>query len=53
MSRPKSHLAVLKNCVPGTFAGVLLSTTVTLDDELLPGRDDGEVAEGEQHRRRW
>src|SRR6266446_5410306 len=30
MSRPKSHLAVLMNCIPGAFTGVLFRTTVRL-----------------------
>ena len=48
MSRPKSHLAVLMNCVPERVRRRVVEHDRELDDELLLGRDDGEVAEGEQ-----
>src|SRR5215467_14894905 len=36
MSRPNCQLAVLKNCFPGTFVGVSLSTTVMLMTNCCP-----------------
>src|SRR5207244_6918441 len=44
MSRPKSHLAVLTNCLPGTFAGVFLSTTVTSITNCCPARTVGKLS---------
>ena len=42
MSRPKVPLRGVDELRPGTFAGVSSSTTVSLDHDLLAGRDDRE-----------